>query len=91
MSFYDRLLNRSDQMIQESIINPKKACLIEFDLGLDKNGNRKTHWVVPTGKIPGLNAYFIVDTYDGKRKTSFAYGNKIIGSAHFLKQTIFNS
>lgn len=77
MKFGKRLRTVDHKEIQISLKDPKKACLLEMQLPSGK------HWVVATSKIPFVDAYGIVDPWDAKKKTTYAYKNQIVGSAHF--------
>jgi hypothetical protein len=78
MHFEKRLYTQHDADIQESLKDPNKAVILEVQL---KSGGK--HWLVATGKVPLINVYMVVDPWDGKRKTTAAYGNRITGSAHY--------
>lgn len=75
MQFKERLHERNDAKILESIKDPKKAVILEVD---------HHHWVVALSKVPLLNVYRIADPWTATKRFSSAYG-QITGSAHFFK------
>ncbi len=76
--FIKRIYGQHDDEIQNSITDPNLGCIIE--VSLSSGGH---HWLVATGKVPLVDAYFVVDPWDAKKKTTLAYKNKITGSAHY--------
>ena len=75
MAFAARLRSRNDFEIEKSLKDPRKAVILQVNDG--------AHWVVAIGKVPLLrNVYWVIDPWDGKKKTTRAFRN-ITGSAHF--------
>lgn len=79
--FEIRRYGQNDAAIQKSIKDADKACILEIEL----NSGGK-HWVVATGLIEGSNAYTIIDPWYGDRASTNRYGNRITGSAHYIKK-----
>ena len=79
MKFEKRLHEYNPDEIAISLKDPKKAVILEFQLPGTK------HWCVALSKVPlAANTYFIADPWTGSRKTSLAYKNAIVGSAHYV-------
>lgn len=76
MAFDRRAYGRDDWEIRKSLKDKDRAVILEVD---------RSHWVV--GVRPELfgNHYVIIDPWDGKRKTTRAYGS-ITGAAHFARK-----
>ena len=78
MKFEKRLYGRKDDEILISLADPKKAVIFEV------NG---CHWVVGVKKTMFGNDYWIIDPWDGKKKTLTEGKYRITGSAHFIKKS----
>lgn len=75
MAFETRLRARDDQAILGALKDKNRAVIL--------NVNNGAHWVVAIGKVPFMNDYFIVDSWDGKVKTACGTYKNIVGSASF--------
>lgn len=75
MKFIERGYTRDDAKIREHIANPHKAVILQVDNG--------SHWVVGVRSTYVGNDYWIVDPWDGKRKTLNKSYRNITGAAYF--------
>ncbi len=73
-TFEKRVRINDPSVINESLNNPKKACILTID--------RDAHWVVALKSLGDF--YWIADPWDGKKR--LLNKRRVSGSAHFIQK-----